>query len=104
MINNIIFKYGTSFHPGSFGGTSQVDVGLSQVRIDLESVVDDTLVITGTFYKQALPGFQEITKSCSTKVQLDERMKLMRNQHMKHIAANGINSVCGTSKDIVLFW
>ena len=41
--------------------------------------------------------------SCSTKVQFDELNKIMRNQHMKHIAAKDINSVYGRSKSIVLF-
>ena len=37
---------------------SQEDVSLSQTKIDLENVVDDTLVTTGIFYKQALPVFK----------------------------------------------
>ena len=66
-------------------------VDLSQTRIELENVVDDTLVTRGTFYKEALHLFQEMINSCSTKVQFDELCKMMRNQNMKHIAAKGIN-------------
>ena len=92
MIDNGIGNYDNSFQPGSFGGSSQVGVSLSQTRLDLENVVDDTLVATGTFYKQALPLFQEIMNSCSTKVQKDECMEITRNQNMKHIDAKGIHS------------
>ena len=68
MIDNGIGDYDNSFEPGLLGGSSQVDVSLSQTRINWEKVVDDTLVTNGTFYKQALPLFQEMMNSCSTKV------------------------------------
>ena len=80
-----------------------MDVSLSQIKTDLENVVDDTLVIIGTFYKQALPVFQGTTNSCSTTVQFDECMQLMRNRNMKHIATKGTYSAYVTSKGIVLF-
>ena len=51
MIDNVICNYDNSFQSGSFGGTSQVDVILSQTMIDLENVVDDTLLTSGIFYK-----------------------------------------------------
>ena len=69
----------------------------------MDNVVDNILETRGTFYKQALPLFQEMMNSCSTKVQFDELCKMMRNQNMKHIAAKGINSVYSESKGIVLF-
>ena len=63
MIDNRIDDYNNSFQPGSFGGSSQVDVNLSQIRIELENVVDSNIVTTGTFYKKSLPLFQEIMNS-----------------------------------------
>ena len=57
IINND-FGHSAQFTPGTFGGSSEVDVSLSQTRIELENVVDDTLVTTGIFYKQALSDFQ----------------------------------------------
>ena len=58
IVDNGICNCGNSFRPGLFGGTSQVDLHLSQTRIDLENVVYDTLLTTGAFYKEALPIFQ----------------------------------------------
>ena len=40
---------------------------------------------------------------CSIKVQFDELYKMIRNQHMKNIAAKGINSAYCSSKGILLF-
>ena len=36
IIDNEIGNYNNSFQPGSFGGTSQVDVSLSETRIYLD--------------------------------------------------------------------
>ena len=102
IINNN-FGHLTQLTPGTFEGSSEVDVSLSQTRIELENVVDNSLVITGIFYKQALPLFQEMMNSCSTKVQFDELCKITRNQNMKYTAAKGINSVYGRSKVSVFF-
>ena len=101
-INNY-FGHFAQFTPGKFGGLLEIDVNLSQTRIELKNIVDDTIVTTGTFYKQALPLFQEIMNSCSTKVQFDALCKMMRNQNMKHIAEKVINSAYGRSKGSVLF-
>ena len=101
-INNDIGHF-NSFEPGTFGGSSEVDVNFSQTRIKLENVVDDTIVSTGTFHKQVLPLFQEMNTSCPTKVYFDELRKIMRNQNMKHITAKSINSAYGRSKGVVLF-
>ena len=57
IINNE-FGHSDPFQPGIFGDSSEVDASLSQTRFVLENVVDDTLVTTGTCYKQALPLFQ----------------------------------------------
>ena len=67
IISNDIGHY-DPFQPATFGGSSEVDVSLYQTRIELESIVDDILVTTGTFYKQVLPIFQETMNSCSIKV------------------------------------
>ena len=69
------FGHSYPFQPGTFGGSSEVDVRLSQTRIELENIADDTLVTTSTFYKQVLPLFQEMMNSFSTKVQFDELYK-----------------------------
>ena len=49
IINNDIGHYDNPFQPGIFGGPSEVDISLSQTRIELENVVDDPLVTTGIF-------------------------------------------------------
>ena len=103
IINNDISNYDNSFQSGTFGGSSEVDVSLSQPRIELEDVVDNYLVIAGIFYKQALPLFQEMVNSCSVKIQFDELCEIMRNQHMKHITAKGINLEYDRLKGIVSF-
>ena len=46
-IDNDISNSDNSFQSGS----SHVDVNIPQTMIDLENVVDDTFVTTGTFYK-----------------------------------------------------
>ena len=50
IINNY-FGYSDLFQPGTFGGSSEVDLFIFQTRIDLENEVDDTIVTIGTFYK-----------------------------------------------------
>ena len=64
----MIIGHSDPFQPGTFGLSSEVDISLSQKRIELENLVDNILVTTGIFYKQALPLFQEMTNSCSTKL------------------------------------
>ena len=58
IIQNDISYY-DPFQLGTFEESSKVDVSLSQTRIELENVVEYTLVTTGTFYKQALPLFKK---------------------------------------------
>ena len=53
IINNN-FGHSDPFQPGTFGGLSEVCVSLSQTSIELENVVDDTLVTTVIFSKQVL--------------------------------------------------
>ena len=101
--NNGICNYDNLSQLGSFGGTSQVDISLSQTRINLENVVNNTLVATCTFHKHAFPMFKEMTSSCSTKVHFDECMHLIRHQNIKYIVAKSIHSAYGTSNGIVLF-
>ena len=69
----------------------------------MDNVVDNILETIGTFYKQEFPLFQEMMNRCSTRVQFNELSKFMRNQHMKHIAAKGVNLLYDRSKCIVLF-
>ena len=102
-IFNNDFGHSDPFQPGTFEGSSELGVSLSQTRIEFEKIVDNIIVNTGIFYKQALPLFQEMMNSCSTKVQFDELCKMMRTQNMKYIAAKGIRSAYGRSKGSVLF-
>ena len=81
-----------------------MDIHISQIKIDLENVVDATLVTTGTFYKQLLPIFQEMTNSCSTNVNFDECVEVMINKNMKHINAKGINTAYGISQGYCVVW
>ena len=80
-----------------------MDKSLSQTRIELENLVDNTLATTATFYKKALPLIQEMVNSCSIKVHFDELWKITRNQYIKCIAAKGVSSTYRQAKGIVLF-
>ena len=51
IIENDIGHCDNSFQLGSFGGSSEVDIIISQTRIEPKNIVDDTLVTTGTFHK-----------------------------------------------------
>ena len=59
----MICGYSDPFQPGTFWGSSEVDLSLSQTRIEFENVVNSNLVTIGTFYKQTLPLFQETMNS-----------------------------------------
>ena len=50
-IINKYFGHSDPFHPGTFRGSSEVDISLSQTRVELENIVGDNLIITGTWYK-----------------------------------------------------
>ena len=58
IINND-FGHSNPFQPGTFGVSSEVDVSISQTRVELENIGDSTIVTTGTFYKKALPLFKK---------------------------------------------
>ena len=45
------------FQIGTFGWSLEVDISLSQIMIESENIVDNPLVTTCIFYKQALPLF-----------------------------------------------
>ena len=87
----------------SMGGSSNVECSLSQDRAMMADTFDSNLVTHNHYYKQALPIFEEMISSCNSKVQFDELMQVMRNQHMKHVASKGINAPIQQNTGTVLF-
>jgi hypothetical protein len=78
--------------PASFGGSSDMNVHLSQDRVAMDDNLNATSMPPGRYYKEALPLFEEMVYSCSNDVQFNEMMHAMRVQHVKNQCAKGINA------------
>ena len=98
-----LYTDGTDQGLNSFGGSSQVEIQLSQDRSHLNDAIDLNLVSYNKYYKEALPVFEEMISSCRNEIQFKEMMELMRIQHMKHVMSKGINAYIGQSTGTILF-
>ena len=56
-----------------------------------------------SYYKYALPVFEEMMNSCKTKKQFDDVIKIIGTQHFKHIAENGMLSHNNTTRSTYMF-
>ena len=76
--------------PVHFGGSSQTQTQLSTARLAIDNAPTMNMVIaTSTYYKLALPMFEDMMNSCSTKPQFEEVINMMKTKHYKHLSENG---------------
>ena len=87
----------------NIGGFSQAECFLSQQREDNDNSAVKHGTERNTYYKEALPLFEEMGNSCPSKHMFDVMCEEMRSRHMIHIASRGINNQICSSKGISLF-
>ena len=87
----------------NMGGSSQAECFLSQQREDNDNHVVKHGTERNTYYKEALPLFEEMVNSCPSKHIFDVMCEEIRSRHMIHIASRGINNQIGSSKGMSLF-
>ena len=87
----------------NMGGSLQVECFLSQQREYNDNHVVKPGTERNTYYKEALPLFEEMVNSCPNKHLFDEMCEILRNRHMIHIASRGINNQLYNSKGMPLF-
>ena len=87
----------------NMGGSSQVECYLSKHREENDNDVVNDSTPQNTYYKEALPLFEQMVNSCPNKHLFDEMCQFMRNKHMVHIASRGINNQIRNSNGITLF-
>ena len=86
----------------NIGGSSQVQCYLSQKNEENDNYVEKISTQRNTYYKEALPLFEEMINSYPNKYIFDEMCQLTRNRHMIHISSRGINNQLSNSR-ITLF-
>ena len=75
----------------SFGTTSEMCIKLSQTHAEHEEIVDDTLFsTTNNFYKEGLPAYEEMIRTCPNRKAFEECLDLMRTRHTLHVCRRGI--------------
>ena len=87
----------------NMGGSSQVECHLSQHREDNDNNMDTVLSNRNTYYKEALPLFEEMVNSCPNDYLFKEMCDVLRNRNMVHVASRGINNQLINSNGITLF-
>ena len=87
----------------NIGGSLQAQCYLSQNNEANGNHVDKISTQRNTYYKEALPLFEEMIKSCPNKYMFDEMCQLTRNRHMIQISSRGINNQLSNSKGMTLF-
>ena len=88
----------------SFGGASDMCITLSQTHADYEEIVEDQLnSITMNFYKEGLPAYEEMIRTCPNRKAFDECMEMMRTRHTFHVCSKGIQRGYGDKKASGLF-
>ena len=61
------------------------------------------VIATSTYYKHALPVFEDMIKSCKTKKKFEEVVNMMETQHYRHVTENGILPHNNTTRSIHMF-
>ena len=87
----------------NIGGTSQVECYLSQHREENDNNIDTFLSHRNTYYKEALPLFEEMVNICPNEYLFKEMCDILRNRHMVHLATRGINNQLINSNRMTLF-
>ena len=85
----------------NMGGSSQVECHLSQQNESNDNYIETNNTQRKTYYKEALPLFEEMVNSCPNKNLFDEMCQIMRDRHMIHIASRGYNNQVTTTNSIV---
>ena len=98
-INNETLINGIDFDEmDNMGGSSQVKCYLSQHREGTDNDVVNDITPRNTYYKEALPLFEQMINSFPNKHLFDEMCQFMINRHMVHIVSRGINNQICNSK------
>ena len=87
----------------NMGGSSQVECQLSQHREETDNNIDSYVSHRNTYYKEALPLFEEMVNSCPNEYLFKEMCTILRNRHMVHLATRGINNQLINSNGMTLF-
>ena len=87
----------------NMGGSSQVECYLSQHREENDKIIGTFVSHRNTYYKEALPLFEEMVNSCPNEYLFKEMCDVLRNRHMVHIASRGINNQLMNSNGMTLF-
>ena len=87
----------------NMGGSSQVECHLSQHREDNDNNMDSVVSNRNTYYKEALPLFEEKVNSFPNKHLFDEMSQLLRKRHIVHISSRGINNRVCNPKATIFF-
>ena len=87
----------------NIGGSSQVQCYLSQQNEDNDNDAEKNNSQRNTYYKEALPLFEDMVNSCPNKNLFNDMCQFMRDRHMIHIASRGYNNQVTNANGIVLF-
>ena len=88
----------------AFGGSSQTETQLSTARLAIDNAPKcNEIIETSSYYKHALPVFEDMMNSCKTKKQFEDLIKNMETQHFKHVSENGINMYKNTQRSNYMF-
>lgn len=85
------------------GGSSQVECQLSQHREETNNNIESYVSHRNTYYQVALPLFEEMVNSCPNEYYFNEMCTILRNRHMVHVAARGINNQLVNPNGMSLF-
>ena len=87
----------------NMGGSSQVECYLSQHREEIDDNIDILGSHRNTYYRDALPLFEEMVNSCPNDYLFKEMCTILRNRHMVHVASRGVNNQLLPSNGSALF-
>ena len=77
---------------------------LSQTHADYEEIVEDQFSSTSTnFYKEGLPAYEEMIRTCPNRKAFEECLDMMRTRHTLHVCSKGIQGANTVRKSTVLF-
>ena len=77
---------------------------MSTARLAIDNAPKyNEIIEISSYYKLALPIFEEMMNSCKTKKQFDDVCINMQNQHYKHVAENGVLPHNNTTKSTYMF-
>ena len=87
-----------------FGGSSQTETQLSTARLAIDNAPEyNEIIEISSYFKLALPVFEEMMNSCKTKKQFDDVCINMQNQHYTHVAENDVLPHNNTTRSTYIF-